>query len=126
MTVDPDQPADVGVVETRALGDFDVDSLANERTLLAWTRTGFTLIATGSLVLHTTEFQLIVRELAIGTATIALGVVVWGLGFVRFRAGERVIGQADPRIPLGIVRAVAAAATLVAVGAFCIAVLPAR
>ena len=124
--MDPAQPAEVGVVEARALGDLDVDSLANERTLLAWTRTGFTLVATGALVLHTAEFQLVVRELAIGTATIALGVTVWGLGFVRFRAGEQVIAQADPRIPLAIVRAVAVAATLVAIGAFCIAALPAR
>ncbi len=76
--------------------------------------------------MHSTEFRLVAHELAIGTGTIALGVIVWGLGFLRFRAGDRATTETDPRIPVAIVRAVATAVSLVAVGAAFIAALPAR
>lgn len=108
---------------TQPLHDSDIDSLANERTLLAWVRTGFTLVATGGLVLHVSEFRLVIRELVVGTATIALGVVVWTLGYVRFRTGERAIAASDPTLPVAMVRTVAVAVTLAAVGALVIAIL---
>lgn len=127
MTPDANEVGEFASDGAWPLSDLDVDSLANERTLLAWTRTGFTLVATGALVLHTTEYRFVVRELAIGTATIFLGVVVWGFGFLRFKAGER--KNADPYlrlIPVAIIRAVAVAVSLVALGALLIAVLPPR
>lgn len=118
-----DEPEPVSLAGTQPVHDADVDSLANERTLFAWVRTGFALVATGGLVLHFSDFRLVPRELAVGTATIALGVLIWGLGYVRFRTGERAIATGDPMLPIGTVRALAVATSLAAAGALIIAIL---
>lgn len=118
-----DEPRPTNTEGTQPLHDSDIDSLANERTFLAWVRTGFTLVATGGLVLHFSDFRLVAREVAIGAATIALGILVWALGYIRFRTGERAITRSDPMLPIASVRTLAIAVSLAAVGALIIALL---
>lgn len=121
--MDDIEPSAINLEGTQPFHDADIDSLSNERTLLAWVRTGFTLVATGGLVLHVSDFADAARDLVIGTSTIALGVLVWGLGYMRFRTGERAITGDDPTLPIATVRTVAVAVSLVAVGALAITIL---
>ena len=95
-------------------------TLANERTLLAYPRTGLALVAGGVAVAQYAP-DLGVRW---GSAVVALGLVVTGLGtatagYLRWRGNERAIqeGTALPgtRLLPGIVAAVAAVIAVVAV-----------
>lgn len=103
--------------------DADLDSLANERTMLAWIRTGFALVAAGALALHAVEYRLELRALVIGVGTITMGVGVWGIGYLRFRAGARAIATEDPLLPLGSVRFVTFVAVAAAAGALLLALV---
>lgn len=105
--------------------DADLDSLANERTLLAWVRTGFALVAAGALALHATDFRLHLREVVVGLGTVAMGVSVWAVGYMRFHSGERAIATEDPLLPIASVRAVAVAVTLASLGSLVLALLAA-
>ncbi len=72
-------------------------TLANERTLLAWLRTGLALVA-GGVAVATYAPDLGVRW---GSAAVALGLVLIGLGtalagYRRWRANEAAIGAGRP------------------------------
>ena len=95
-------------------------TLANERTLLAWLRTGLALVAGGVAV---AEFA---PDLGVrwGSAAVAVALVLTGLGaavggYVRWRRNEEAI-TADRPLPPGrvlpaLVTAVAAVLVVVAV-----------
>jgi putative membrane protein len=95
-------------------------TLANERTLLAWLRTGLALVAGGVAV---AEFA---PDLGVGwgSAAVAIALVLTGVGaavggYVRWRRNERAI-DADLPLPPGrvlpaLVAAVAAVLVVVAV-----------
>lgn len=117
------EPEPVSLEGTQPLHDADIDSLANERTMLAWLRTGFALVATGGLVLHASRDEVVLREVIVGLSTIALGVAVWALGYTRFRIGEDAIERGDPMLPLAIIRTLAITVNVAAVGTFVIALL---
>jgi putative membrane protein len=96
-------------------------TLANERTLLAWLRTGLALVA-GGVAVATYAPDLGTRW---GSAIAALALVVIGLGtavagFERWRANEAAI-QADR--PLPVSRMVPAVALVLAVVVVLVAVL---
>jgi putative membrane protein len=96
-------------------------TLANERTLLAWLRTGLALVA-GGVAIATYAPDLGFRA---GSAVAALALVVLGLatgvaGYERWRANEAAI-RADR--PLPVSRLVPAVAVALAVLVVLIAVL---
>jgi putative membrane protein len=95
-------------------------TLANERTLLAWLRTGLALVAGGVAV---AEFA---PDLGVpwGSAAVAVALVLTGLGaavggYVRWRRNERAITADRPlpssRVLPALVAAVAAVLVVVAV-----------
>lgn len=95
-------------------------TLANERTLLAWLRTGLALVAAGVAV---AEFA---PDLGTrwGSAAVAVALVLSGLGaavggYVRWRHNERAIDADRPlppsRVLPALVAAVAAVLVVVAV-----------
>jgi putative membrane protein len=102
------------------------DHLANERTLLAWSRTGIAIIALGFVV---ARFGLLLRELghtaphgqvspgastALGVAIVLAGVVLLGLALARFlRVGRAIEAHAYQWMPA---LDIALAGALLAVG----------
>ena len=95
-------------------------TLANERTLLAWLRTGLALVAGGVAV---AEFA---PDLGVrwGSATVAVALVLTGAaaaigGYGRWRRNEQAITEDRPlppdRLLLALVAAVAAVLVVVAV-----------
>ena len=95
-------------------------TLANERTLLAWLRTGLALVAGGVAV---AEFA---PDLGVpgGSAAVAVALVLTGLGaavggYVRWRRNERAITDDRPlppgRVLPALVTAVAVVLVVVAV-----------
>jgi len=84
------------------------DHLANERTLLAWSRTGIAIIALGFVV---ARFGLLVRELSgiqaqalpsgaasiVGIALTLFGVALVALSLLRYLRIRRGIDEGDPR-----------------------------
>jgi putative membrane protein len=93
-------------------------TLANERTLLAWLRTGLALVAGGVAVAQFAP-DLGVRW---GSAAVAVALVLTGLGaavggYVRWRRNERAIAADRPLEPGRVLPALVAAvaAVLVAV-----------
>lgn len=63
--------------------------LANERTLLAWIRTGLTLQAGGFALVHFSSGSYI--SATVGIAAVALGGVLAVIGFARFRSADQAI-----------------------------------
>lgn len=95
-------------------------TLANERTLLAWLRTGLALVA-GGVAVATYAPDLGVRW---GSTAVALGLVLIGLGtaaagYRRWRGNEAAIGAGRPlpagRLLPGVVAAIVAVIVAVAV-----------
>jgi putative membrane protein len=91
-------------------------TLANERTLLAWLRTGLALVA-GGVAVATYAPDLGVRW---GSAAVALALVLIGLGaalagYRRWRANEAAIEAGRPLPASLLVPAVAAAVAAVVV-----------
>jgi putative membrane protein len=88
MADDPTTPA------SPAERDRDPDArflLANERTLLAWLRTGLALQGGGILV-----FQLVTRlaaQEAVGVVLLVLGAVCHVVGWQRYRAADGAIRE---------------------------------
>jgi putative membrane protein len=94
-------------------------TLANERTLLAWLRTGLALVA-GGVAVATYAPDLGVRW---GSAAVALGLVLIGLGtalagYRRWRANEEAISAGMPLSASWLMPTIAAAiaAVIVVVG----------
>jgi len=89
------------------------DHLANERTLLAWNRTGIAIIALGFVV---ARFGLLIRELAgvasssyaptasgfIGIALSIFGAIITALSLVRYLRIERSIERGQPQAETGL------------------------
>lgn len=65
--------------------------LANERTLLAWVRTGLTLQAAGFALLHFGDGAITTQLSGIGA--IACGGVLAILGYTRFKAADSAIRE---------------------------------
>jgi putative membrane protein len=91
-------------------------TLANERTLLAWLRTGLALVA-GGVAVATYAPDLGVRW---GSAAVALGLVVIGLGtslagYRRWRANEDAIATGRPLPASWLMPTIAAAVAAVIV-----------
>ncbi|MFD2091758.1 YidH family protein [Blastococcus deserti] len=91
-------------------------TLANERTLLAWLRTGLALVA-GGVAVATYAPDLGVRW---GSAVVALGLVLTGLGtalagYRRWRANEMAIAADRPLPASWLMPTVAAAVAAVVV-----------
>jgi putative membrane protein len=106
LSVDSGSPRDTGDPTSTAVRDRRArEHLANERTLLAWTRTSLTLVALGFVV---ARFGLFVRELsgqglghdtatALGIVLIAGGLVAGAAGLVRFLRVRQQIDRDDFR-----------------------------
>jgi putative membrane protein len=107
------------------------DYLANERTFLAWTRTGVALIALGFVV---ARFGLLLRELAtrsgvppstgiadghvssyFGTAIVLLAALLLALSYVRYRATARALDRGEYGENRLLTAALAATVILIAV-----------
>jgi putative membrane protein len=112
-------PAYYPAVDVENQGSADADSrarthLANERTFLAWFRTGLTLIAFGLI-----GGQFLSREVAGGlirvlsTVAVGTGVFLVLVGAQRYASGRALIDTASFR-PAGVSIHVATAAALVA------------
>ena len=91
-------------------------TLANERTLLAWLRTGLALVAGGVAV---AEFA---PDLGVawGSAAVAVSLVLIGVGaatggYLRWRSNERAIEADRPLMPSRVLPAVVAAVASVLV-----------
>ncbi|MGI8800681.1 MAG: YidH family protein [Solirubrobacteraceae bacterium] len=100
-------------------------TFANERTFLAWARTGLALIGGGLLAAQVLHFGLGGGHLVLALPTIGLGGLLGIIGFKRWQANERAmrlgepLGQA-PLVPLlmvGIVAIAVISAVLVAIAA---------
>ncbi len=107
------------------------DYLANERTLLAWLRTGIALIALGFVV---ARFGLFLRELAsqgkqvapgalgghassiFGTIIVLLAGVLLALSYLRYRRTVQALDQGMFRASVGLVAGVVAVVILIALG----------
>ncbi len=115
----PDQREDAAP-GARPSGDRRLaDHLANERTLLAWSRTGIAIIALGFVV---ARFGLLIRELAqsgapsaapaasgvIGIALTIFGAIITALSLARYLQIERGIERGQPQVEtrLGVALAV--------------------
>ena len=115
---------------------FDVQlSMAAERTLLAWIRTGLAMMGFGFVV---ARFGLFLREIAatrktppapsihlsvwLGTALVAVGVYAFiasAIGHIRFlRRLERGVIEPEPRGPLGVMIGIVLAALGIAMVAY--------
>jgi putative membrane protein len=116
---------------------------ANERTFLAWVRTGIAVIAFGFVL---EKFDLFIRALAAnapaalnsavkldrltgwsryeGLSFMALGVVVLGLGYLRFARTERMIEDPAPRQTTGVTAEIAVTLILMLlVTAYCVSIV---
>lgn len=100
-------------------------TFANERTFLAWARTGLALIGGGLLAAQVLHFGLGGGHLVLALPTIGLGGLLGIVGFQRWQANERAmrlgepLGQA-PLVPLlmvGITAIAVISAVLVMIAA---------
>jgi putative membrane protein len=96
--------------------DPDVDArflLANERTLLAWLRTGLALQAGGVALAQVGRGSVVLS--AFGLALLALGAATAVIGYVRYRAAARAIRAGElPRSGFGPAAVTAAVVVLAA------------
>ncbi len=100
-------------------------TFANERTFLAWARTGLALIGAGVLVAQELRFGIGGGHLVLALPAIGLGGLLGVSGYVRWRSNERAmrlgepIGQAPlvPLLMIGILIIAALSAVLVLVAA---------
>lgn len=75
-------------------------SLANERTLLAWNRTGLALISAGVAVAKLfPQLAILGGGVFLGVVLIGVGTGAIGTGYARWRVNERRIRQQRPLRP---------------------------
>ncbi len=89
-------------------------TLANERTLLAWLRTGLALVAGGVAVAsYVPSLGAAWGGGAVGLALVATGLGTALTGYARWRGNERAIAEDRPLPPARATAALVAAVTLV-------------
>ncbi|WP_433136252.1 YidH family protein [Actinomadura nitritigenes] len=87
----PDRPE-----ETENEGPGLRNTLANERTLLAWFRTGLALLAASFAVVKLTDITPHALRLAMGSYLIALAIGVIAAGYVQWRIRQARIRKPAP------------------------------
>jgi putative membrane protein len=94
-------------------------TLANERTFLAWVRTGLGLLAGGVAVRQLVEpFDVDAATTALALLCVGCSVLLVAGGYLRWVAVQRAVRRGDPLPVARLVPFVAAALTLVAVVTF--------
>jgi putative membrane protein len=84
--------------------------LANERTFLAWNRTGLALVGGGLAAGQLLDFDSALAELAVSLPPIALGAALALMSYRRWAANDRALRRGEPLpaadasrvLPLGI------------------------
>jgi inner membrane protein YidH len=113
----------MGSVDEQLERDVQVDTrflLANERTLLAWTRTALALVA-GGVGIH--QFgNKIAAQTFLAAASIVLGGLAVVVGAMRYRSADRAIRRAELP-PHGGTPLLLAGVVLVMTGALLVAIL---
>jgi putative membrane protein len=71
-------------------------TFANERTFLAWTRTGLALIAGGLAAAQALHFGVSNIDLLVAIPAIALGGVIGIISFLRWERNERAMRLGEP------------------------------
>lgn len=89
-------------------------TFANERTFLAWARTGLALIGGGLVAAHVLRFEL-GGALAVAVPAIALGGLITVAGYHRWKENERALRLRAPLDDGALVRTLAAGIALLAV-----------
>ena len=95
-------------------------SFANERTYLAWNRTGLALVGGGLAAGQLIDFDSRAVRLLASLPPVLLGAMIIALSYRRWEANERAMRRGEPLARYGPPRAFAIAFTLLA---FVIAVL---
>lgn len=116
-TVSAQPPRMADTRRAEADGEAEPDprfTFANERTFLAWARTGLALIGGGLLAAHVLRFEL-GSALAVAVPAIALGGLVTVAGYGRWKANERALRLREPLDDAALVRMLAAGIALLAV-----------
>jgi putative membrane protein len=94
-------------------------TLANERTFLAWVRTGVGLLAAGVAVRQLAEpFEIKGGRTVLALLAIATSAVLVGGAYLRWVAVQRAVRRAEVLPPTRLVPVVAAAIIVIAVAAF--------
>jgi putative membrane protein len=70
--------------------------LANERTFLAWNRTGLALVGGGLAAGQLLDFDSLIAELAVSLPPIALGAALALLSYRRWQANDRALRLGEP------------------------------
>jgi putative membrane protein len=70
--------------------------LANERTFLAWNRTGLALVGGGLAAGQLLDFDSLIAELAVSLPPIALGAALALLSYRRWQANDRALRHGEP------------------------------
>jgi putative membrane protein len=83
--------------QQQEVNDADLrTTLANERTLLAWSRTGLALLAASFAVVRLTGITPRALRLALGAYLIALAIGVTAAGYVQWRTRQARIREPEP------------------------------
>jgi putative membrane protein len=99
---DDDSPASAGGAGPDGSGGGETEgpglrnTLANERTLLAWFRTSLALLAASFAVVKLTDIAPRALRLAMGSYLIGLAVGVIAVGYVQWRARQARIRAPEP------------------------------
>jgi len=97
-------------------------TLANERTFLAWNRTGLALVAGGLAVEQFLEAGRLAR-LVLAVPMIVLGAAIAAASYSRWRANEDAMARGDELPPTRMPALVAGGFVLLSVGAIVFAVV---
>ncbi len=99
-------------------------SLANERTFLAWIRTGLALLAGGVLLdQFSTVLQPRAAVVALAIGLCVLAATLCGIAYVRWRANEIAMRHSRP-LPSTLAIPLLAVSALVVAGAIALLLLP--
>lgn len=89
--------------------------LANERTFLAWNRTGLALVGGGLAAGQLLDFDSVVSELVVSLPPIALGAGLAVMSYRRWQANDRALRAGEPLPAADASRLLPAAIVLLAV-----------